>query len=136
MKTKNAILVGAVVLLSAGALSNLQWSMNKYGLLSSSLSKHVLALSDSDTSDGKDGNGDDTGINERRYKEKKYQGEKQTITTTTTTTTSVGANLGVVKGEKSTVKTETKTSYLYLNECVGEGDLKNCVSSWDEMPMR
>lgn len=139
MKTKNAILIGAVIFIATGTASNLQWSINKYGLLSSSLSQQVLALSDSDTSKNKDGDNDadDTGINERRYKEKKYNGEKKPITTSITTTTKATVNvIGIIKAEKSQTKTQTETTYLYLNECLGEGDLKNCVSTWDATPMR
>lgn len=134
MKAKKVFLVGAIALLGVGSLSNLQWSMDKYGLLSSSLSKQVLALSD--TSDGKDEKDGDTGTNEKQYKEKKYQGEKRTLTTSTTKTKTVGVNLGVVKGETTVATTTTETTYQYLNECVGEGDLKNCISSWDSTPMR
>ena len=136
MKTKHLVFMGAVILLATGTASNFQWSINKYGLLSGSLSKQVLALSSNDTSDGKDGDTDDTGTNEKTYKEKKYQGEKRTLTTTTTTTKTVGVNIGIIKGETTTVKTETAPTYQYLNECIGEGDLKNCISSWDSTPIR
>lgn len=136
MKTKHVFFMGAIILLATGTASNFQWSINKYGLLSGSLSKQVLALSSNDTSDGKDGDTDDTGKNEKKYKEKKYQGEKRALTTSTSTTKTVGVNIGVIKGETTTVKTTTETTYQYLNECVGEGDLKNCISSWDSTPAR
>lgn len=137
MKTKKAILVGAVILFGAGALSNLQWSMDGYGLLNSSLSQQVLALGENDTTGMDDNKKDDGGTNKKGYKEKKYNGEKRTNTTTITTSTTVGVNIiGVVKGEKTKVVTKMETSYQYLNECVGEGNLENCVSTWDETPMR
>lgn len=131
MKTKNLLLVGAVSLLGVGALSNLQWSMDGYGLLSNPLSKQVLALLPDDTDT-------DTGTDKEKkgFKEKKFVDGKRTTTVTTTTTTKVDVNLGVIDCEKEKKK-EVKTEKIeYLNECLGEGDLMNCVPSWDEIPMR
>jgi len=126
MKTKNLLFVGAVSLLGVGALSNLQWSMDGYGLLSNPLSKKVLALTPDET---------DTGTEKKGFKEKKFSGYSRKTTITTTTTTKVDINLGFIDYEKEK-KEEVKTEKLeFLNACMGEGDLINCVPSWDEFPM-
>lgn len=131
MKTKNLLLVGAVSLLGVGALSNLQWSMDGYGLLSNPLSKQVLALLPDDTDTGTDKDKEKKG-----FKEKKFVDVKRTVTVTTTTTTKVGVDLGIINCKKEKEK-EVKTEKTeYLNECLGEGDLVNCVPSWDEFPGR
>lgn len=117
MKTKNAILVGAVVLLSAGALSNLQWSMDQYGLLGR---KQVLALDDTTSPTGKKG----------KKWVKEFSGNTKEVqeTVESTTTIKVGP---VVKVEKSTY---TRPKKIYENICKEGDELKSCTPSWDDSP--
>lgn len=118
MKTKNAILVGAVVLLSAGALSNLQWSMDKYGLLSR---KQVLALDDTTATTNKKG----------KKWIKEFNGETREVqeTVENTTTIKVGP---VTKVEKTTY---TRPKILFHNTCKEGGKLKTCTPTWDAYAM-
>ncbi|MCD7925974.1 MAG: hypothetical protein LUI85_15310 [Bacteroides sp.] len=140
MKTKNVLLASAVILLSTGTLSNLQWSMDKYGLLSNSLSKQVLALASDDKS-GDDKKDDDkkdddkTGDDKTGFKEKKFKNITRKEKEEHTVTTTAGVTILGIKGGTTITCTNTIESIKYLNTCIGEGTLKDCTSSWDEYPM-
>lgn len=118
MKRKRLILVGAIVLLGSGALSNLQWSMNEYGLFDR---KQVLAL---------DGTTGITGKKDKKWV-KESNGETKEVQETVEQTTIV--KVGPVTKQEKTTYTRPKT--LYHNVCKSGDELKTCSPSWDERKM-
>lgn len=115
---KSVILVGAVLLLCGGALSNLQWSMNEYGLLNK---KQVLALDASET----------TGTKKGKMWVKEFSGETKEVQETVEQTTTV--KVGPVTRVDKTTYTRPKTLYKHI--CKAGDKLKTCATSWDSSSM-
>mgnify|MGYP000306754676 CR=1 FL=1 len=121
MKTKKVILVSAIALLGVGTLSNLQWSMDKYGL---SNGKVILAA---DTDTGTKADADKKG----KKWVKEFGGETQVVQETVEQTTTV--KVGPVTKTEKTTYTRPKT--LYQNICKDGDKLKTCTPSWDDHQM-
>lgn len=128
--------VGLAVL-TVAMVSNLQWSMQDYGLKSISLSKQILAQDSDGWWDTVTGTVSDWYDSLKEYDSKKtHMGITKIVKTTSASGGSIGISPGGITGSVSNSNSTETTQIYYLNECQkGTSDIF-CSDSWDYKPTR
>lgn len=140
MRTKKMLIAGLAVL-AVSFTSNLQWSMQDYGLKSISLSEQLLAQGTTETGwwDKTTGAVSDWWHDLHNYsKDKKYLGVTRQKTTTNGSsgggTVTIGnGNIGA-SGSSGSNSSVTIVENEYLYECQDGKDDFTCTDSWKNSP--